>query len=501
MKKVRFETSDNSPDFKMNDSECHSPRPFIERQVRTNVPTIDSVTRIIPFSTDPVQRFECSNSSPYPIARRTSLPSIPQQDLCRLPSNELDLSILDTWTPCPKPPQPFGKPFTNNVFGDTPICKRHLHISESNSPIILKAVENKNHPPNILTKDNDFFIKRGNLPKFKAHSHPLRDHIGLLGLDKENNPMHKKLDIIKRFSSNGFIDCKNNENILPVEASVNKLNQTRDCSCHHCKETAVHDDIQNNSPHMFNKQMSQHISPCLCTSSQPKNEYYCNCHYQVFKKACICGYVNCGTPKENAVDKKNWTIERYEQNQKSEHMEVEKQTNVTKDKREPTVADLFKIIKLQNEQLQMLQEKVDKFITSTQSTKEVSERIIEQVTNEEHKISIGVMTSFEMVRTSTVINKEIVTQRKENSQIQCNKSQISTKEVGSNRQPVNLNFLDGITPVPKPAEATRNCAENQLNDDKTLNEYSLYNVQVDNATTPLISPEHSMYLDVRDYSE
>ncbi|KAJ0180997.1 hypothetical protein K1T71_003082 [Dendrolimus kikuchii] len=496
MKKVRFETPDKFNS--MNNSECHSPRPFIERQVCADVPNINNISRIVPFSTDPVQRFDFSNSSPYPIAMRTLLPSIPQHDICRLPSNELDLSMLDIWTPCPKPPRPFCKPVTKNYNEDTPFCGK-IKTSEDNSPPVLTAIEHKSYPPNVLMKDNDFFIRRGNIHKFKFDSYPLHDNLDGHNSNKENNPMTKKVELMRRFSSNNIISSNNDKHSVSVQVSA-KSNTKNDCRCYHCKEPVL--NTQSISPPMSNKYMTEHVSPCLCTPPQPRNEHYCNCHYQPVKQTCICNNLNCGTPKQNAVDKKNWAIERYEQTKMSEHMEVEKQTNVAKEKREPTVADLFKIIKLQNEQLQMLQEKVDKFISAnTQGTKEISERIVEQVTNEQHKISIGVMTSFEMVRTSTVINKEIVTQAKENSQIQCNKSQISIKEVVAKAQPVNLNFLDGIAPIAKPVEATQNCVENQLNDDKTLNEYSLYNVQVDNATTPMISPEHSMYLDVRDYSD
>ncbi|KAG6438716.1 hypothetical protein O3G_MSEX000169, partial [Manduca sexta] len=175
----------------------------------------------------------------------------------------------------------------------------------------------------------------------------------------------------------------------------------------------------------------------------------------------------------------------------------------------PTVSDLFKIIKLQNEQLQLLQEKVDKFLTGAQNVQSMQNNIEHRALQNEHKISIGVMTSFEMVRTSTIINKEVVKQTNENSQIQCNRSQVSIKEVVSKSQPINLNFLDGIMPM----EKQNNCHDSNessgddheqdeiINDEKTLNELSLHNVHVDNATTPLMSPDQSMYLDVQDYSD
>ncbi|KOB74226.1 CBS domain protein [Operophtera brumata] len=168
-------------------------------------------------------------------------------------------------------------------------------------------------------------------------------------------------------------------------------------------------------------------------------------------------------------------MEKFQQRKQSECMEVEKQTNVSKEKREPTVADLFKIIKLQNEQLQLLQDKVDKFISASQQTTPTISCSTEHVSvteNDQLKMSIGVMTSFE-IRTSTIINKEVMTQAVENAQIQCNRSQISIKEVVS--KPANLNFLDGITPVNNLQKNMKQQTENGT--DKTLNELSLYNVQ------------------------
>lgn len=222
------------------------------------------------------------------------------------------------------------------------------------------------------------------------------------------------------------------------------------------------------------------------------------------------------------VDKKTLALEKYEESKGIATLDIEKHKSM-KEKREPTVADLFKIIKLQNEQLQLLQDKVDKFILNSKSepqnqplplqTNYITEHMsVKSFDKECHKISIGVMTSFEMV-TSTIINKEIVKQKKQSeAQIQCNRSQISMKEM---IQPENINFLDGIAPVKGDFESENNvsiCESNMVelsnnmnkdnaNEEKTLNELSLYNVQVDNATTPLMSPEQSLYLDVRDYSE
>jgi hypothetical protein len=259
-----------------------------------------------------------------------------------------------------------------------------------------------------------------------------------------------------------------------------------------------------NKPHRCSWTPPSH---CSCTNCMHYTAKECGCH----KEQPLCGEEQ----PQNAVDKKTWMLEKYEQSQTS-NLEVDKQRNVSKEKREPTVADLIKIIKLQNEQLQLLQEKVDKFCQGNNMKVNppiqnyISEHVTFQSTaNDQHKISIGVMTSFEMVRTSTVINKEIVTQSNDNTQIHCNRSQLSIKEVVSKTQPVHLNFLDGIMPTGKMAVHT-DCTESDdqteiqienNNDDKMLNELSLYDVQVDNATTPLLSPEQSLYLDVRDYSE
>lgn len=508
MKKVRFETPDQKfKFFKMNEGECHSPRPLIERQIHGNIPDVYNYPKVLPYSNDPVQLFERSNSSPYPTLNKTDLQ-------CRKegpnwsPSNDLELSMLDASYHEPRRPK-----FCRSILKPTDINNHSV------GPQTLSSIENQTtKSPNILIKDNDFFIRRGNLDQFHLDMNPIHKQLNKLSLDKENDPLAKKTEIMQMAA------LSHDNKISNPSPDLNLKNQ--DCRCHHC--------IKDISSYMTKEQTpQQHIAtgvsnfvahnsirhthcPCAlppqpsrcscCDQAPPTRQYQC--------KTCDLDHVT--SPKLNAVDKKTWALEKYEQSKKSPNMELEKQTNITKEKREPTVSDLFKIIKLQNEQLQLLQEKVDKFISASQQNtgpvqKCMSEHVaIETVGNEQHKISIGVMTSFEMVRTSTVINKEILTTN-ENAQIQCNRSQISIKEVKSKSQSPNLNFLDGIAPVGETMRAEFEANGNVLvntatphvaaNDEKTLNELSLYNVQVDNATTPLMSPEQSLYLDVKDYSE
>lgn len=537
MKKVRFETPNKDLFLRMDDSECHSPRPFIDKQVPSyvsHVPDVFQYQRILPYSDDPVERYECSDSSPYPSVRKTSLPTIGERGSKYTPSNDLELSMLDCHEPrrqhlyrTPTDLQTCtpGHNISTPSYAATPKPrpsvedKAVIKDKSIKQPNVLSPIENS--PLIHFRKDNSFFLTRDNLDRFHRDVEPLQTQFNRLSLGKENDPISKKMDnAISKPSKPNF-----QENLYLYQQSLNTTEES-DCRCHHCLKA-----MQINTPH---------ISPLVNSipnSFQPMGHaksgfYQCPCmrvpltcfgcdHLQRPQKCCSMPSKPPPNP-QNAVDKKNWTIEKFEQNKK-EGKELEKQTNLVKEKREPTVTDLFKIIKLQNEQLQLLQEKVDKFIsTNNQRTPNVqpvqnymTEHVALQTIDTEHKISIGVMTSFEMVRTSTVINKEILKQSCENAQIQCNRSQINIKEVISKSQPVNLNFLDGIMPVTRSNQTDDTIRESTVegtaiennathqgeNVMETLNELSLYNVQVDNATTPLISPEQSLYLDIRDYSE
>lgn len=515
MKKVRFESPDKRFKLlKMNERECHSPRPLVERQMNANVPDFYSYPKVLPFSNDPVQLFECSNSSPYPIVNKTNLPVKPDEPNWS-PSNDLELSMLDASYHEPRRPT-----FCRSILKPTALdgnviqgpLKPIFHTSPQNLPSAEKTVK----PPNILIKDNDFFIRRDNLDKFNLNIEPVQKQLTKLSLDKENNPLAKKAEIMQMAAVNSFEPLPSHTVTPPISI---------DCNCHHCIRNIYSPNTLMNRDHA--PQINGHIPRCLPDFIPPKQSIQtrCPCSIPQAHQCSCCNTVparqfQCKTcnenkpasPKINAVDKKTWAIEKYEQSKKSDSLEVEKQSNVTKEKREPTVSDLFKIIKLQNEQLQLLQEKVDKFISASQQNNaapvqnHTTEHVaIETVGNEQHKISIGVMTSFEMVRTSTVINKEVL-KTNDNAHIQCNRSQISIKEIRSKSQSPNPNFLDGITP--KHTQQTEcnnkpvaNVTQGGMNEEKTLNELSLYNVQVDNATTPLMSPEQSLYLDVRDYSE
>ncbi|XP_035429485.2 uncharacterized protein LOC118262333 [Spodoptera frugiperda] len=526
MKKVRFESPAKAfLSIDMNERECHSPRPLVERQIHANVPDVYSQVKVLPYSNDPVQLFECSNSSPYPTMTKTPLPGY-QKSPEWSPSHDLDLSMLDASYHEPRRPtfsRSILKPtnVNHNAVDDRDSIK---YTPESSSAPKISSENKTLKLPNIMIKDDGFFIKRDNLDKFNLDMNPLTKQLNMLSLDKENDPFTRKSEMVQMAAINMQDNVKSQPQPTRFDDS--------DCRCHHCvkKTTPI-----NSNYIMTNEQMPQHhrpnhASPFIVQNAMRHNHCPCILPPQPSRCSCCtptpparkCQCSPCGTdktpsPKLNAVDKKTWAIERYEQSKNSDSMEVEKQTNVSKEKREPTVSDLFKIIKLQNEQLQLLQEKVDKFITASQQTQIPAQKhvAIETVGNEQHKISIGVMTSFEMVRTSTVINKEIL-KTNDNAQIQCNRSQISIKEVVSKGQTPNPNFLDGITPVGETMRAEFEAQGNVLtntpmngsvlplagvNEEKTLNELSLCNVQVDNATTPLMSPEQSLYLDVRDYSD
>ncbi|KPJ06674.1 hypothetical protein RR48_11721 [Papilio machaon] len=423
MKKVRFETSLNNS--AMNDLDCQSPRPYLEKKSISDVPCIEyDFARVLPYNNDPLQRYECGNGSPYPTINKTCLTELSKIESKWTPSNDLDLSLLDTYAKMPRSSFQDTNMFKHPTPNGPSCVENNICNNVNPSSRVLTSLENKyQNPPNTLNKNDDFFLQRNNLHQMSCQN--IESQFKKITLDKENNPLAAKNELIK-----------------------------------------------------------------------------------------------IGVTKP-LVDKKTWALKKYEESN-SDTLNAEKQLvkEKGKEKREPSVTDLFKIIKLQNEQLQLLQEKVDKFISASKfemqkqtlpiqnyATEHVA---VEAMDKEHHKISIGVMTSFEVVRTSTIINKEILTQCSE-AQIQCNRSQISIKEV----QPVHLNFLDGITPVSKTNEGkqntpsfekelpvhTENCNKDCINDEKTYNEMSLYNVQVDNAITPLMSPEQSMYLDVRDYSD
>ncbi|XP_038209105.1 uncharacterized protein LOC119830241 [Zerene cesonia] len=500
MKRVRFETPLKVRDTNiMNyETDCHSPRPYIDKGIKS-IPSFqrfDDGPRLLPYSNDPIQRFEFGNSSPYATVKKTltsvNFPTVGNQ---QAPSSDLDLSVLDYTCQEPRK-QPL------KIFSDVTVdaC---LNVPN----ILNKNLTNKTNlePPNVLRKGDDFFLKREQLGKLKE-VYPLCEQVNKLSLEKENNPLVKKAEIMK-------LGSLHKNNIIPQaeqETCVVALNDNY-CKCHHCvKISAPYQLMQACTKYREENQVNQFC----CRSPDAGICPHSNYNMQIVPPQPKC---NCQNKlPNNSVDKKNWALEKYEQSKRSECLDLEQQNTIVKEKREPTVTDLYKIIKLQNEQLQLLQEKVDKFIAANRKENNqpnpplqnyVTEHVtLKSVDSEEHKISIGVMTSFEMVRTSTVINKEVIKQSE--AQIQCNRSQISIKEVVSKAQPVNINFLDGISKKNDTNSSVHNSTHNNDEmtrntgfEDKTFNELSLYNVQVDNATTPMMSPEQSMYLDVKDYSD
>ncbi|KAJ2946597.1 hypothetical protein O0L34_g12653 [Tuta absoluta] len=508
MKKVRFESPTKRVFRRMDESECHSPRPFVEKRGQPQAPDIYEY-RTVTYSSDPVHRHEYSDSSPYPLAKKTTVPTDCVLRPHVYPSNDLNLSMLDVHEPRPQCKSSF-KPL-DKVF--------ETRETISSQPNVLSPIENIVTPPNVLQKDDSFFIRRDNLDKYNFNINPLQRGLQRPNTDKENNPLSKKAEIVR----NATLYMAG----LPEKQSpsVDQNVVTSDCNCHHCVKPNIVSQCTGQTVKQPFENLISTRSPITNNMPYPCHSqmiscFHCQPHVPTLHQNCNCKQTAPAIP-QNAVDKKTWAIQRFEQN-KPECMEVEKQTNIAKEKREPTISDLLKIIKLQNEQLQLLQEKVDKFITASNSQQQIpiqnymTESVALQTIDSEHKISIGVMTSFEMVRTSTVINKEVLKQN-DNAQIQCNRSQISIKEVVS-KQPVNLNFLEGISHPPQPNQMktmesnlctqmkgtnSRNASTQakDLHEEKTLNELSLYNVQVDNSTTPQISPEQTLYLDVRDYSD
>ncbi|XP_032515019.2 uncharacterized protein LOC116768412 [Danaus plexippus] len=522
MKKVRFESPLKTVKMNsFNDSECHTPRPYIEKHLKSP-PDLDILQYRIPFTNDPVQRFEYGDSSPYPTLSKTSLTNGPKDENRWSPSHELDLSILD----CSHGDSRKGLKISNGVLDAPPSYHNKQNILSERRPMQppysdkIKQIT----PPNILMKNDDFFLKKENLQGINS----LHKQMNKLYLGKENDPMLKKTELMN-LGALKTPCAKPNTISSPICQT-----EIFDCKCYHCvKNCHTQHYPQRFVNHSRKPVHNYNCNVCECVVNGPQNHFHCPCNIQSVTHStptCSCNNsqkaiakTSNPQPSLNAVDKKTWLIEKYGQNNKTDCQDLQTQNSIVKDKREPTVADLFKIIKLQNEQLQLLQEKVDKFISTNKNEHQninqpmqnyVTEHVaLESVgtVSTEQKISIGVMTSFEMVRTSTIINKEIVTQNE--AQIQCNRSQISIKEVVA-KQPVNQNFLEGLKPMVNdntqspPVYKLHGDIENgQLkgtynkHDEKTLNEMSLYNVQVDNAITPNMSPEQSLYLDVRDYSD
>ncbi|XP_063634336.1 uncharacterized protein LOC134804974 [Cydia splendana] len=503
MKRVRFLTPCRAENLvTMNESDCHSPRPFLQRNLDTEAPELPCVfAQDVLYSPDPVKRFEYSDTSPYPTVNKTEVVSRFDTGNHWSPSNELELSMLDSSSQQPRKPVYFTP--VSSASSQENVCSaqsRRLHLTPEPSNV-LSPIENGKivTPPNVLHKDDNFFITRGGLNRFQLQD-TVQVQMNKMALGKENH---------YNVTAHGPV---NRAPKPSPQASCGNLDDS--CSCHHCNKTQTHSNFNTSTPGNIGRNGQncghQRENNCLNIIQPPPPQPTCNhCMCSQEKQTTNVRKESIPPKNPNAVDKKAWIIERYEQ-AKNQCTDVEKQMNVSKEKREPTVGDLLKIIKLQNEQLQLLQEKVDKLITNASCVPQmpiqniVREHVaVETIDTDQHKISIGVMTSLEMVRTSTVINKELKKQTYDNAQIQCNRSEISIKEVV--KQPVNLNFLDGILPVGKTVEASMHESPDaqhvsNYNDEKTLNEQSLYNVQVDNATTPLMSPDQSLYLDVRDYS-
>ncbi|KOB74228.1 Uncharacterized protein OBRU01_07929 [Operophtera brumata] len=255
MKKVRFETSVTADQFGMSESECHSPRPFIER--RTSAEPFYDFPRVLPYSNDPVIRYESSNSSPYPSVNKTCT-GFPEQEPCWKPSDDLDLSLLDASGHEPR--QTYLKStFENRLCGindgnDLERNSKKLHV--------LSSIENNTGvPPNVLVKDSSFFIRRDNLDNYHMKSivNPLHNQFNHLNTGKENNPLFRKAEIMKNGTFQQLPAPSNHCHIEPttikpiiktnyqVEPPMGrKTVQENYCRCHHCVKTV--ENIPLNSP-------------------------------------------------------------------------------------------------------------------------------------------------------------------------------------------------------------------------------------------------------------
>lgn len=542
MKKVRFETpSDNNDRLIMESNECQSPRPFLGKGLDSaQVNLCYDYPKIEQIYTNPVQCYEYSDSSPYPLHNKISWEKSEISSTCSTlePSKDLELSIFDS-TSNKSSTTLFTEPFINGKSQSISKSLPTTNVFHS-----IKNVKQNNFPniPNVLTKDNGFFIR----PDTSDNDNFLRK-----GLWK--SPNSEVISTQNKCSlQNGPKNIHPND-LFNINIEYEELGtiSEKGCTCHHCgninKENCLPQHLcGSNVPNMIENKSGGHQRISECTGKHchwtvpivPKN--VCKSHHdfcavpsprQVCYSSgdCNCTHLqsNPSVPPspQNTVEKKTLAIEKYEQNKNGDSVEIKKSSDSIKEKREPTVADLFKIIKLQNEQLNLLQEKVDKFISNTNVTQQnaieaipiqnfrTEQVAVETLDQNHHKISIGVMTSFEMVRTSTFINS-----KHQNAQVQCNASQINLKEVVTNNKPLcENNFLAGITPVDISINNNKNNDKfvvlkdvTDLNDrqqiiednvDKTVNELSLCNLQIDNAMTPYMSPDQSLYLNVKDYSE
>lgn len=512
MKKVRFESPIRRDVPKiMEPRECHSPRPFIGK-------TLDAIDTGLCYeylgigriNVDSPQRLELNNSTPnvnYALQRKVQT-SPPFE-----PSTDLELSIFDNSnvkTLLYSPPL-INKPHKTHVENVQNISNHHTSIQSPGQSV----------PPNILKKDDGFFIR----PRQSTDVYNFLNQDLLLMPQSITNERH------------------------PLQLNINqprpRLNKENIYASHPCQYNK-----ENASPELLHKQQRsiacRRQSNNSCQWSVPQQQ---QCHCEIYKSSpckfqmqlceqnyqeaenCCCKLTKQKLQNKNYIEAKTQAVEKFEKDKqkKLDERDVSHEGVVAK-LNEPTVADLFNIIKVQNEQLKELQNKVDTFIANTNFSNEQhiqpislencrTEQVAIETVHENHKISIGVMTSFEMVRTSTFINKEI--SKHQTAQVQCSASQLKVKETKENGKTAVVSeqrFLEGITPFDynNPLDLNKNNCNNiekaenghkyneqssNDSDEKSVDDLSLCNLNIDNAITPQLSPDQTMYLDVRDYSE
>ncbi|XP_014369536.2 uncharacterized protein LOC106719657 isoform X2 [Papilio machaon] len=403
MKKVRFETSLNNS--AMNDLDCQSPRPYLEKKSISDVPCIEyDFARVLPYNNDPLQRYECGNGSPYPTINKTCLTELSKIESKWTPSNDLDLSLLDTYAKMPRSSFQDTNMFKHQTPNGPSCVENNICNNVNPSSRVLTSLENKyQNPPNTLNKNDDFFLQRNNLHQMSCQN--IESQFKKFTLYKENNPLAAKNELIKIGVTKPLdkVSCNTPMDAIAVP--------TDHCQCHQCTRTQV----------FATNCVSKNIRPCGYIQSSLRNINCCNkpCCKQISNQ---CEQCNCKIPictknckkcacdsnysldnDINAVDKKTWALKKYEESN-SDTLNAEKQLVKEKDG-----------------------------ITPVSKTNEGKQ---------------------------------------------------------------NTPSFEKVLPI-----HTENCNKDCINDEKTYNEMSLYNVQVDNAITPLMSPEQSMYLDVRDYSD
>jgi hypothetical protein len=250
--------------------------------------------------------------------------------------------------------------------------------------------------------------------------------------------------------------------------------------------------------------------PCCCKRIEPPPKPR--------RSNCKCDKGNDESPKQNikvitnGLEEKRRAITK--KFQPAPEDDSENDCDESTENRELTVTDLYKIIMDQTKQLIVLQNRVDQLLVSkrrppkkmnTVSAQHSRIQILENnVTNiqsneELQKISIGVMTSFELVMHS----EEPTSRTDEGVQTSHFSDDLGLLER-------KLRLLDGIKKTTFPDVAmrdlgnfktsTKNFTNNECTDVSCMATESLM-MKLQGSHSPTISPQPSIHVNVDDYSE